>query len=67
MVSKADYIREWRKTPAGQESLRQQKQRERAKARAIVLLIDAHDEEYDVYFQMALNRIKAEDNGKPRV
>jgi hypothetical protein len=67
MTSKSDYIREWRKTDSGRESLRQQKQRDRAKARAIFLLIDAHPGEYDVFFEMELARIKREDNGAPRV
>lgn len=47
-VNAANYIKEWRKTPKGQASLRENQRREAAKRAAVKDLIAAHPMEYQI-------------------
>lgn len=59
----AEYIKEWRRTPAGKASLEAQKRREAAKRAAVKDLIDRHSREYETLFAAHLQRIEAKTRG----
>lgn len=47
IIGQADYMREWRKTPAGVRALRIQKQRANARRKALADLEAQHQAEYN--------------------
>lgn len=59
-VDQAAYIKEWRKTETGRESLSRQKRRAKAKARALADLAERHVAEYEALFAGHLQQIEAE-------
>lgn len=56
----AEYMKEWRKTPAGQAALIAQKRRDKAKRNAARILIERHLNEYDLIFRGELERVENE-------
>lgn len=56
-----EYMREWRKGESGQAALMKQKQRDKARRRALALLIRLHPSQWDTLFRQELERVKEED------
>lgn len=54
----ATYIREWRKTPSGQASLKAQKRRDQARRAAIKNLIKRHQMEFEALFMACLQEVE---------
>lgn len=57
-----EYMREYRQTDAGRESLRKAKQRQKARARALADLAELHDGEFETLLTMHLDRIQREED-----
>lgn len=56
-MSDSEYIRQWRKTKAGQASMRKAKRREAARRAAVAALIKRYPLVFDALLQEELNKI----------
>jgi hypothetical protein len=52
--SNAEYMREWRKTPAGKAALENQRKRERARTHAMNRLIATYPTVWETFLKVAL-------------
>lgn len=57
----SEYMREWRKTENGAIALRKQKQRDKARRRALAALAERHVAEFDALLTMHLAAIEREE------
>lgn len=60
MVTHAEYMKNWRHTPGGKESLDRQKRRARARFRALNILANRYPTEYEALLENELKRVDAE-------
>lgn len=59
-----EYMREWRRTENGRQALRKQKQRQKAKHRALIMLAERHVAEFDALFIMHLANVEREEQDR---
>jgi hypothetical protein len=60
MATTAAYMREYRKTLEGRAALMAQKRRDKARRRAIAVLISLHQSDWDEVFSFELRRVEEE-------
>lgn len=60
-MTRAEYMKQYRRSPEGQYALGVQKQRDKARRRALSELADKHVAEFEALFAEHLKRVKEED------
>lgn len=60
MAGKAEYMKEWRQTKTGREYLAASKRREKARRRAVMELVENHEEEYARLLNKHVTQVEAE-------
>ena len=61
MSSRNDYIKQWRKTPAGQAYQQADKRRQKARQRAYAELAQRYDDEYEALLVKHIKAIEDEE------
>lgn len=57
----SEYMRDWRLTDSGQDSMRRQKRRDKARKRALSLLAKRHKDEFEALLTMFLAELEREE------